>query len=370
MLELFKRVIEECVPSEDMRKAMIEQGVSKEDLVTLILNAPVWIGIKERCLLALTETDDPDSKCRDELNGDDIEDCRAQHLYGRIRKKSALENLEMIKDAHRELLDMKPGEVLYLKEAWYDEEVLDEYMKEKGAAAFTSFEAARDHIRRMIGEEEWDEDMCCWNVLEKWTPGMDGVMDNIYTYYLIGENVVYIDSAKERDSFFGKGLSGGLRGIHEVASTVRVPFEVGDAVLIDQRPFAPVRYCIMLFKGEFIDDNYVLYKDVRTGWQVRNLGNIMPTDGVMCSSYYRLKKVERWELPEDEQVLLKVQEYIGSHEIRGAKGHVKRKRKRGERIDRLFSGDGELGGKTDEDLVKALEKLIGAGDEGTVLCLK
>lgn len=88
MLELFKRVIEECVPSEDMRKAMIEQGVSKEDLVTLILNAPVWIGIKERCLLALTETDDPDSKCRDELNGDDIEDCRAQHLYGRIRKKA------------------------------------------------------------------------------------------------------------------------------------------------------------------------------------------------------------------------------------------------------------------------------------------
>lgn len=258
MLELFKRVIEECVPSEDMRKAMIEQGVSKEDLVTLILNAPVWIGIKERCLLALTETDDPDSKCRDELNGADIETCDAGNMYDRVRKESAGKHLEMIREAHRELLEMKSGEILYLKEAWYDEEVLDEYMKEKGAAAFTSFDAVRDHIRRMMGEEEWDEDTCCWNVLEKWTPGMDGVM---------------------------------------------------------------------------------------------------------CSSYYRLKKVERWELPEDEQVLLKVQEYIWSHEIRGAKGHVKRKRKRGERIDRLFSGHGELGGKTDEELVKVLEKLIGAEED-------
>ena len=58
-----------------------------------------------------------------------------------------MENLEMIKDAHRELLDMKSGEVLYLKEAWYDEEVLDEYMKEKGARIMLNSDChSRDYL--------------------------------------------------------------------------------------------------------------------------------------------------------------------------------------------------------------------------------
>lgn len=363
-LRMYERIVRDCVPSEDMRKAMMEQMVSKKDLVPLILNAPVWTGIKERCLSALAATDDilrdlvELSKWWQDMNGADIETCDARHLYSWIKEESAGEHLEIIREAHRELLEMKPGEILYLKEAWYDEEVLDEHMKENGAAAFTSFDAARDHIRRMMGEEEWNEDTCCWNVLEKWRPGMDGCMDNIYTYYLIWENVVYIDSDKCKARIFRRGLAGGLDGISEVASAVRPPFDVGDAVLIDQRPFAPVRYGVMTFKGKFIDDNYVLYKDVRNGWQVRNLGNIMLADGVMCSSYYRLEKTEWWALPKDEHVLRKVQEYIVSHEKRGEKRYGKRRRRRGERIDGLFSGDGALKGRvTDEVLEAAVEKL-------------
>ena len=267
--------------------------------------------------------------------------------------------MEIIKDARKELLEINPGEVLYLKEAWYDEEVLDEHMKESGTAAFMSFDAARNHIRREMSEEEWDEDTCCWNVLEKWKPGTDGVMDKVYTYYLIGDDVIYIDTEKIRMKYFLRGLSGGFKGICDVAYSMCVPFEVGDMVLIDQRPFAPVRHGLILWKGGFKDDNYVLYKNIKGFWELRNLSSLMVADGVMYSCYYRMERFEG-ELPEEERLLLKAQDYILADEKGKGKGYKKRKRKRGEHIDRLFFVDGFLGDRiTDEDLVMALKNLIG-----------
>ena len=331
----------------------------------MILNAPVKIEVKERCLSELAARDDMlknianFSEFWKELKGADIEECEVKRLYERIREKTADEYLEIIKDARRELSEMKPGEVLYLKEAWYDEEVLDEHMKERGTAAFMSFDAARNHIQREMSEEEWDEDTCCWNVLEKWKPGTDGVMDKVYTYYLIGDDVIYIDTEKIRMKYFLRGLSGDFNGICDVAYSMCVPFEVGDMVLIDQRPFAPVRHGLILWKGGFKDDNYVLYKDIKGFWSLRNLKSLEVARGVMYSCYYRMERFEG-ELPEEEKLLLKAQDYILADEKGKGKGYKKRKRKRGEHIDRLFFVDGFLGDRvTDEDLDMALKNLIG-----------
>ena len=364
-VKMYEGIVKDCVPSEGMRKAMADEMLSKGHFIPLILNAPVKIEVKERCLSELAATDDmlkniaDFSEFRQELNGTDIDECEAKRLYERIREKTAGEYLEISKDARKELLEIYPGEVLYLKEAWYDEEVLDEHMKERGTAAFMSFDAARNHIQREMSEEEWDEDTCCWNVLEKWKPGMDGVMDKVYTYYLIGEDVVYIDTEKIRKKYFLRGLSGDFNGICDVTYSMCVPFEVGDIVLIDQRPFAPVRHGLILWKGGFKDDNYVLYKNVKGFWQLRNLSSLMVADGVMYSCYYRMERFEG-ELPEEERLLLKAQDYILADEKGKGKGCEKRKRKRGEHIDRLFLGDGSLDDRvTDEDFEMALKNLIG-----------
>ena len=363
--KMYECIVKDCVPSEGMRKAMAEEKLSKEQFIPLILNSPVNIEVKERCLSELAATDDTLKNIADfsefwqELNDNDIDEREAIRLYERIREKTAGEYLEIIKDARKELLEINPGEVLYLKEAWYDEEVLDEHMKERGTAAFMSFDAARNYIQREMSEEEWDEDTCCWNVLEKWKPGTDGVMDKVYTYYLIGEDVVYIDTEKIRKKYFLRGLSGDFNGICDVTYSMCVPFEVGDIVLIDQRPFAPVRHGLILWKGGFKDDNYVLYKNVKGFWQLRNLSSLMVADGVMYSCYYRMERFEG-ELPAEERVLLKIQDYILTDEKGKGKGCEKRKRKRGEHIDRLFLGDGSLDDRvTDEDFEMALKNLIG-----------
>lgn len=363
--KMYECIVKDCVPSEDMRKAMAEEKLSKEQFIPLVLNSPVNIEVKERCLSELAATDDTLKNIADfsefwhELNDNDIDEREANRLYERIREKTAGEYLEIIKDARRELLEINPGEVLYLKEAWYDEEVLDEHMKERGTAAFMLFDAARNHIQIEMSEEEWDEDTCCWNVLEKWKPGTDGVMDKVYTYYLIGEDVVYIDTEKIRKKYFLRGLSGNFNGICDVAYSMCVPFEVGDMVLIDQRPFAPVRHGLILWKGGFKDDNYVLYKNVKGFWQLRNLSSLMVAHAVMYSCYYRMKRFEG-ELPAEERLLLKAQDYILADEKGKGKGYKKRKRKRGEHIDRLFFVDGLLGDRvTDEDFDMALKNLIG-----------
>ena len=363
--KMYECIVKDCVPSEGMRKAMAEEKLSKEQFIPLILNAPVNIEVKERCLSELAATDDTLKNIADfsefwqELNDNDFDEREATRLYERIREKTADEYLEIIKDARKELLEINPGEVLYLKAAWYDEEVLDEHMKERGTAAFMSFDAARNHIRIEMSEEEWYEDTCCWNVLEKWKPGMDGVMDKVYTYYLIGEDVVYIDTEKIRKKYFLRGLSGDFNGICDVAYSMCVPFEVGDMVLIDQRPFAPVRHGLILWKGGFKDDNYVLYKDIKGFWRLRNLKSLEVAHGVMYSCYYRMERFEG-ELPEEERLLLKAQDYILADEKGKGKGYKKRKRKRGEHVDRLFFVDGLLGDRvTDEDLDMALKNLIG-----------
>ena len=103
---------------------------------------------------------------------------------------------------------------------------------------------------------------------------------------------------------------------------MQVPFEVGDIVLIDQRPFAPVRHGLILWKGGFKDDNYVLYKNVKGFWQLRNLSSLMVADGVMYSCYYRMERFEG-ELPEEERLLLKAQDYILADERGKAKATKK-----------------------------------------------
>ena len=79
----------------------------------------------------------------------------------------------------------------------------------------------------------------------------------------------------------------------------------------------------------------------------------------MYSCYYRMERFEG-ELPEEERLLLKAQDYILADEKGKGKGYKKRKRKRGEHVDRLFFVDGLLGDRvTDEDLDMALKNLIG-----------
>ena len=92
--KMYECIVKDCVPSEGMRKAMAEEQLSKEQFIPLILNSPVNIEVKERCLSELAATDDTLINIADfsefwlELNDNDIDEREAIRLYERIREKT------------------------------------------------------------------------------------------------------------------------------------------------------------------------------------------------------------------------------------------------------------------------------------------
>lgn len=206
-------------------------------------------------------------------------------------------------------IKLKNGEILTMRECWYDYDILDE--EQEFSKVFTTYDAAKKYLKKLIADEEWDENTLCWTMLEKWVPNDNGTMENTYTYYLINDEIVYFEREGNPYAFQGYVSSLNLN--------LPIPFMVGDIVTLNSIPFAPPKQAILL-KVENVDccGVQILYRLENDLWEIGALkhGHGWKHNLPMLSTLYRLSKFDG-ELKEEDKLILEVQEYIRKNEENG-----------------------------------------------------
>lgn len=221
-------------------------------------------------------------------------------------------------EAVRELLYPAGRDELFcLFSAWYDNEIYND--KRCFLCPVGSFEKATERIRydkAVEGSDVSDAESCVWYILEKWKLDEDGDYCRLYTYYIIDEKAVY----------FEKGAGGSCHPFESRNLNLSVPFDVGDILTVDCRPFAPPVHAVLIEKGDNIDCCclQVLYKDLYTGeWMTCSLkhglrlksaegGGYLP----LSSPLLRLRLCDDG-ISDDEALLRSISEYIDGVEERG-----------------------------------------------------
>ena len=249
------KIIDKCIESEAMREYLKTQNLKGYYLTEIITGSP--ISLEEKLKLYPL-----------------IDDEHAKVLCAETQK--AIEELKL-----------KPGEVFCLSECWYDEEILDE--KVEFSEPFITFEAVIEHVREMMKDEEWDENTECWTYIEKWVPDENGKMKCDYAYYLIKDKVVYFGLDDYPSHHQCQGY------VSSVSLNLPIPFEVGDIVVLNCLPFAPVRFAL-LTESENVDccGVWMLYRDTDGEWKTRALkhGHGWNHHYPLLSPLYRLEKLE------------------------------------------------------------------------------
>lgn len=254
---------------------------------------------------------------RDALLLDRLEEKTEDDLHEMIRRlyeESFTAALSDVEEA-LEQLKLQDGEILYLKEYWFDDDLKSE--NSSGTAPFLSLEKALDYVRYDLRECEYKPGDTIWYVLQKWSLGDDGEMEHRCTYYLVEDEIVWFERMK-RD----KRDRCGLPESFDYSSASRslslpVPFKVGDIVLVDCTPFRPVKPAIIIEAGEGVMLQALVQNEDgkwRTG-AVRNTS--LFSDCPLMSSLYRMERYG--EAPEGRDGLLfELQDALAAGPARGA----------------------------------------------------
>lgn len=334
-----ERIISTFVPSREMAGYLFRQHLSKRDLIEVILGSPLSLRDKYNACKCCAGFDDAPREAVESVRkaiGSMPETGPQERLRvvrsccDRAFESSFSTHLDRIEKAFRELR-VRDGEILYRKSLWDEQPELYEW-HEHGVAPFASFEMALEDLRREIAEEEWDADTPCWTVLEKWRRSdTHRVWCKTYTYYLIRDKVVffeknYWDDSKcewrplrrldpKLQSYAGKGRP-----------SLPTPFDAGDIITLDCRPFAPLAHGLVLLPHDRTDccKPYVLVRSHgekssagKDPWRSLSLGNGAGLH-VSMPGYSTLYRAETYngELPEGEQVLKDVHRWIAGDRAR------------------------------------------------------
>ena len=317
--ELYLEILNSCGLSKAMRAHLEKQELPKRELIKLLVNAPVALTKKLTLLEQIAETEDLYEEMLEQVNRllpgvkghffewQSVWSRSATRIKGEIRKAI-------------DALQVGEGEFFWMEEHWFDYEWLDE--KNGGGRAFQSLDAALQAIRNMMQEEEWDDATACWTELTKWIPGENGVMVNEYRYYLIRDEVVYFSKKIDGPSAYGY-----LDPYCFIFPTEEIyfstPFQPGDIVALDPRPFAPPTHAVLLQSHNDNRGSIWLYRGVDGLWQNRSIyhcngwGDISGYDPIL-SPIYRLSMCAVVDLfPGEREILQLVHNYIGGDKDRG-----------------------------------------------------
>ncbi len=326
--EMYKDVVDTCFPPGEMREYLLREKLSKYSVAGIVRGAPLSLEKKKNMLKALSVTDNIlwDIYCyfRDEKTGAGLlsgfERLPGPLIYRRARKNSFSYHYMEFEDA-LEALRLKKGEIFYLREKWYDENIHDE--NDSGEAPFLSLNAALEALAFAIGDEEWEEDTCIWSALEKWTPEEDGSMANPYTYYLVRDEIVYFERNRYDESL--RLWRCDYRGyVSSLNLDLPIPYSAGDIVTLDCLPFAPVKHVLLLEvnNGDCCGAR-MLYRRGDSGlWDSGALkhGHGWGLHTPMLSPLYRLSRFDG-QLPVEEEPLAAVAEYMCGDAAKG--GEIK-----------------------------------------------
>lgn len=336
----YATALQEFVPSRGMRAYLEENPISKKDLIDVVLGSPRPLEAKLAFFEAHSDTDDIFHEAIDrvvsQLEGNPPRDaadcvCKPGFAWFNVRYASCSTHRDMIKKALKALHSSGPNELIYRKAVWDEQPQLYEE-HEAGIAPFHTFEEALEDLRFEIEAEEIEDsagDDNCWTVFEKWRRSLSGIWKNPYTFYAIGDEVVFFEEMGYNeegrywevwDNTYGGDIAGDLN--------LRVPFEVGDIVTLDCRPFAPSAHAIILEseRGGCADCclPWVLSKRNRETKDGRSLwgGSALKHGGGLhismpgYSMLYRLEVFEG-ELSEGEAILREVQEWLDGDPEKG-----------------------------------------------------
>ena len=322
--ELLEKSIPELVKSKAVGRHLIETGLTPGKMIGIILGAPVPLEKKAAILGELADRESFLHDFCDELEKNEGPFSAWEIMDVLKRYRSSGHCLREIRKALA-ALDCGDGGILLLTEAVFDEESSDEqnmgaYPYYAMSVPFRSYDAAIEHIRNEIDIWVRHEDTLVWYVLEKCVPDSGGRMPVTYRYYLIGDEAVYFDkichdSEDELDPCVDFRFSNG-----RTDPDFPIPFKAGDIVMLDCRPFAPVKRVLLLE----VDNSdccgvRMLHRDSDGLWRNSALkhkhgwGSYRP----LLSPLYRLEKYGD-ALDKDHRILLDYQRFIRENENNAA----------------------------------------------------
>lgn len=355
----YEEVLNTFLPSGEMRAHVLKDKLTKHEIMQLIIGAPVSLRVKAEYCRRLMRRDDMFHVILDEATADlksngsaaDTPEIKARFLRGHAERNFFTRHFHAI-SAALDALELQPGELFCLNEAWLEEETMEEGMP-GGSVPLLSFDAALRYVRNEMAEEEWTDDTLCWTKLEKWIPCENGEMRRTYTYYLIRDEVVYFDLPEPAasgcfvDRLFFDRFRYSLSGVH---LNLSVPYRPGDIVEINCLPFVPVSRVVLLEVGNDCCGVSCLHRTKDGFWEAGALKHGHFTDALtfsFCiSPLYRISSFTG-TLPPGEKLPAAVRAYIAGDAEKGKRlwediHHVMRK----QHTDSL----------TENDIMRLLEK--------------
>ena len=154
---------------------------------------------------------------------------------------------------------------------------------------------ARDWYDLPESEDLWGHrfDALGWGVLNLYEPNDKGGFRNPYTYYLIADQVCYFEKNTKMDEI---GLCGYCNDFcyswDNIHLNINIPFEPGDIVTVDSRPFAKPQKIVLLEVGPDCCGVQALYRNEAGEWNTGAVkhGTIYPEVMAMISPLYRMRK--------------------------------------------------------------------------------
>lgn len=242
---LYRDALSQFMPSEDVRAHLEANPISDMNLIELVLGSPTALSEKRDFFEAAF------AECSHEQNA----------LQSALRTYH-----DEIAAALNELEHVDENEILYRKTMWDEQPVLNEW-HEAGVAPFSNIESLLDDLREEMLEEEWDEDSCCWNVVEKWRKNDDASWSNTCRFYFIQDEAVFFDRPElerslkraRQDNSHLQMYRGSPYGLD-----LPTPFDVGDIITLDCRPFMPLNYGLIIVR-EDEDHRHDIYPQIVYG---------------------------------------------------------------------------------------------------------
>ena len=321
---LYNELLDVFMPSEDMRRFLKTQSLSDDRLRWMMLGSTASLYIKREWIKKLSEYEtDPDvDLCMEPPYEKWRIDCHYSEVADEIDK--AIGNLE----------NVRCGEVLVLEDCWYDYDIHEEKSVLEGV--FVDAVDVKEHIRKMIREEQEDDDpdeqyeeLPLWRRLTKWDIEGDRLL---YTYYYLQDEVIwFVDEERNEvgvsksdkaayhyrfswdgicpDPFFGSEYL-----------VLPIPYAPGDIIEINTYPFGPKQNAIIY---EICDGGRIveiITRDYRGRWVTGGL--FRARYGRYCeqtehtSPLYRIRKAEVIDL-EEQRVFRRIAEFINGDNDRG-----------------------------------------------------
>ena len=290
----YEEILRVFMPSLEMREYMLNQKINRYQVMDLMLGAPVSLETKAEYCRALMCRDDPFHSALDEITGflsgpDYKTEVKIEMLKWHFAQSFAARYLS-IRNA-LDALELKSGELLLLREAWYDED-FSEDNESRSSLPLLSLDAALRYIRDEMKEEAWDSETECWTKLEKWGPGENGEMEHLYTYYLIRDEIVFFEKLERdpREHWFWRTADFDY-SFDSQNLNLPIPYQPGDIVEVNCLPFAPVKHVLLLEVGSDCCGVSALFRREDGKWDTGALkhGHCWQSYRPMLSPLYRIK---------------------------------------------------------------------------------